>query len=302
MRRSSQKLLREYIIYKITNNITQKCYVGWTINLKKRTDKHFRDLRANRHHSTKLQRAFNKYGMDAFDTTIVEKFTGDLTIANEREIEIISLLNSYNEGYNCTPGGGGNTGHFKEKHWNRVEVHQYDVKGNFINTFSTKKEAYAALIGNQKDGSIQFKNSLNVICRDEFVLSKEKQTREALCNCHIYDLDGKYVDSFYSAKYAGLELGLNNTNIMFVIDKPRTLGNFQWRSTFKESIQPIKKQSKETVRTSCGKAIMQFDLDDNLINEYQTQSDAVRCYGESLLSCLRGVTKTAYGYKWKFKN
>lgn len=49
-------------IYYIINKETGKRYVGQTINIKSRKEKHYTALRNNRHHSHKLQRAFNKYG------------------------------------------------------------------------------------------------------------------------------------------------------------------------------------------------------------------------------------------------
>ena len=52
-------------IYKIQNKNTGKCYVGSAVNIDRRKKKHFLELRNGIHHSLKLQRSYNKHGIDA---------------------------------------------------------------------------------------------------------------------------------------------------------------------------------------------------------------------------------------------
>ncbi|SRR6266568_93541 len=59
-------------IYRITCTTTSKIYIGSAMNLRTRRNKHFEDLRGNVHHSITLQRAWNKYGADAFTFEILE--------------------------------------------------------------------------------------------------------------------------------------------------------------------------------------------------------------------------------------
>ena len=52
------------------------------------------------------------------------------------------------------------------------------------------------------------------------------------------------------------------------------------------------------------KPILQYDSQGNLINEYQSAQDAGRYLGKSgnsIADCASGRQKTAYGYKWKYK-
>lgn len=67
-------------IYKIQSTIKpDRCYVGSAVNIKSRWIYHKRDLRANRHHSIKLQRHYNKYGeADLVFTILVGCETIDL--------------------------------------------------------------------------------------------------------------------------------------------------------------------------------------------------------------------------------
>ena len=54
-------------IYKITNKLNGKAYVGLTIqNVETRYKQHLYLLENNKHHSTKLQKDFNTYGKENF--------------------------------------------------------------------------------------------------------------------------------------------------------------------------------------------------------------------------------------------
>lgn len=52
------------------------------------------------------------------------------------------------------------------------------------------------------------------------------------------------------------------------------------------------------------KPILQYDLQDNLLNEYQSAQEAGKYLnksGNSIADCAAGRQKTAYGFKWKYK-
>lgn len=59
-------------IYIIKNTINKKVYVGSAINLKSRWKRHLWALSKNVHHSSILQKAFNKYGAENFFIEILE--------------------------------------------------------------------------------------------------------------------------------------------------------------------------------------------------------------------------------------
>ena len=75
-------------IYKIVNKVNQKFYLGSTQNFHIRKLSHFASLRRKRHHSIHLQRAFDKYGEENFEFTIVEECENTL----EREQELLDSL------------------------------------------------------------------------------------------------------------------------------------------------------------------------------------------------------------------
>ena len=62
----------EGVIYRFLNRVNGKCYVGQTINFKKRKHHHLTLLRIGKHVNTHLQLAFIKYGEENFEFEILE--------------------------------------------------------------------------------------------------------------------------------------------------------------------------------------------------------------------------------------
>ena len=66
-----------YYIYKIENLINHRKYIGLTNNIQRRRNRHFTDLRCNRHDNSFLQKEFNIYGINNF--SFDEIYQGDIT-------------------------------------------------------------------------------------------------------------------------------------------------------------------------------------------------------------------------------
>lgn len=85
-------------IYRIFNTITSKSYVGSSKNLRSRQQNHLNGLKCNRHHSSKLQKSWDKYGADAFWYEILE-FIDTLEELIPREQFWIDKLSSTSREY-----------------------------------------------------------------------------------------------------------------------------------------------------------------------------------------------------------
>lgn len=91
-------------IYRIVNIITGESYVGQSKDIEKRWAEHDTMLQKGQHHSSKLQRAYDRYGAKAFIKTVLKiypyynKFTLD-----KDETMFIQMFNSYHRGYNMKP-------------------------------------------------------------------------------------------------------------------------------------------------------------------------------------------------------
>ncbi|HHG5664268.1 TPA: NUMOD3 domain-containing DNA-binding protein [Pseudomonas aeruginosa] len=71
-------------IYQIRNLVNGKRYVGSSVRLKKRWAEHLKDLAGGDHHAKALQRAWNKYGADAFVFSVLEFCGRDVLIDREQ--------------------------------------------------------------------------------------------------------------------------------------------------------------------------------------------------------------------------
>lgn len=82
-------------IYRIIHIETDRCYVGQSIDINKRWKQHILDLNAERHHAVHLQRAWTKYGDNAFTFEILEEC--NLENLTEREqFWMDNLLSEFN--------------------------------------------------------------------------------------------------------------------------------------------------------------------------------------------------------------
>lgn len=81
-------------LYRITNTITGKAYIGSSNkDTNGRLIQHKSDLKAGRHFNVLLQRAWNKYGEDAFMFEHLLDFSGSYEYLIEEETKAIQALN-----------------------------------------------------------------------------------------------------------------------------------------------------------------------------------------------------------------
>lgn len=98
-------------VYVITNKINGHTYVGSSTNIKERWRIHVSELSKNKHHSLYLQRAWNKYGEEFFEFSIIEYCETSLLMQREQ-----FYMNTLKPEYNIVKIAGRTTGykHAKE--------------------------------------------------------------------------------------------------------------------------------------------------------------------------------------------
>jgi group I intron endonuclease len=139
-------------IYKITNLIDGKVYIGQTVNYNKRKKRHLNSLKNGNHHNEHLQRAFDKYGEDSFKIELIKKC--NIEELDKLERYYIRELDACNhdKGYNMMYGGqryrnftkevrlkmseAGKGRKFTEEHKKRIGLAQ---KGRVISRQSIEK-------------------------------------------------------------------------------------------------------------------------------------------------------------------
>ncbi len=100
-----QNVYRDMIVYKATNNVNGKMYIGQTVKtLEYRRKKHNKSVKEG--NCPYFYRALLKYGKDNFKWEVI-CICPNVDILNEQEQYYIAFYNSMNEriGYNLTSGG-----------------------------------------------------------------------------------------------------------------------------------------------------------------------------------------------------
>ena len=134
--------MASHYIYKITNIINEKIYVGKSKNPKVRWMQH---KSSSKKRNTKLYYAMRKYGIENFIFEILEEC--DEYSINDKEIYYISSMSPY---YNMTTGGDGG-GFLNKNHgenWRTAikkckskKVACYDLDGNLIKIYDSCRDA-----------------------------------------------------------------------------------------------------------------------------------------------------------------
>lgn len=146
-------------IYKITNKINGRCYIGQTNNPKRRFQEH-KNMGYTDGTGKLLYYAFNKYGIENFTFEVIDSGEN----YDELEKYYIEKFNSFADGYNCTIGGenppiGSHTIYTDDEINEVIEL--------LMNTELTFKEI--SNITNIPDGYINHINTGNSRKRDDLV-------------------------------------------------------------------------------------------------------------------------------------
>lgn len=91
-------------IYKITNSINKRIYIGSAVNFRLRKNRHITSLNKNKHCNNKLQRFVNKYGIDKLSFSILEECEKQKLL--EREQFYMDSLECVKKGFNILPIAG----------------------------------------------------------------------------------------------------------------------------------------------------------------------------------------------------
>ena len=134
-------------IYKITNNVNGKVYIGQTIQtIKERFYQHCATKCSNSVLNMAIHKAIKKYGKSNFTIEVIEEVDKDSL--NDREKFWIEYYNSYNNGYNSTRGGQDSSTHCKELDTESIikEYNSGKSLRSIGNTFKVDKQTIKDLL------------------------------------------------------------------------------------------------------------------------------------------------------------
>ena len=277
-------------IYKITNKINGKMYVGQSQDIFERWRTHETNFRLKRYDYT-LYRAFEKYGFENFEFSVIEEITTEQL--NERERYWIKTLHTYVKdpecnGYNMTVGGEG---------LGLIDIEE--VK--YLWGLGKSVIEIAEQTGHDRSAIRKYLAECPDYNEQEARSRGNKrmwQNRgEAV---EQYTLAGNYIDTFYNLADAERCTGISSKSIWnTVAKKTLTAGGYQWKYCSDESlVTDVSKKAKRQKRP-----VMQINKD-GTTKRYESSAEAERQTGISAITIRKvcqGKGKTAGGYVWKYE-
>lgn len=290
--------MRTYYIYKATNKINGKSYIGQTCNFEKRKKQH---IRCYEKENCYFHRAIQKYGVDCFLWEIIETCQG-AEKAFELEKYYIEKFNTYRNGYNMTKGGEGAPYH------NARAVVLLTLDGEYVKRYDSAQDTEIDGFHNS-DVLLSCKNLLHsckgymFMFEDEYRKNGAKIYRKPepngmkkIIQC---DINGNFINEFKSVQEASIKTNSNRTAISGVLAKRYKTANgfiFVYKEDFPIKDLSIYKKNKK------GKKVAQVNpITGDIIKVFDRISDAGKDLGVSYKAIHKVVdmpNRTAYGYKW----
>lgn len=225
------------IIYKITNKITNKVYIGQTKKtLEKRWHQHIKEaqdaINGDRQNFPLFHRMIIKYGKENFNIELLEECSDDKLDIKERYW--INQFNSYNDGYNATIGG---QDVFKERKSQGQKVLKYSLDGEFLCSYSTAQEAADSV----KVHSSNIRKNCNGLSKScagfKWRWAKEEEEPIYPINSNgtknrkvvQYDLNGQFISEYENISEAAKSVGISRTGIYNCCNnRQKTSAGFLW--------------------------------------------------------------------------
>ncbi len=280
-----------FYIYKITNLINNKIYIGKTCrDINTRWNEHC-SRAFNQEDNLYLHNAINKYGKNNFNIEEIDS-TDNINILNQLEQKYIDLYRSNQKefGYNLTIGGDGN----QKYYWN--DIRELWDKGYSVKEITKIMGCYRGTIGQAlKDyPSYSYHESLQ---RSNF-------NKKAI---NQYDNNRNLLRQYDSIAEAARILQCSEASISQCLNnKTYSALGFFWTYANEELPINIKLKYKNKKR-----AIKQYDLQHNYIKTFDTAANAARAVhpnsninasASCILQVCKGNRKTAYGYQWEYED
>lgn len=225
-------------IYKITNIINNKIYIGKSIKIERRWSEHkaeINDLAKQNH----LYCAMRKYGIDNFHFEIIELCPENNTTLSDREKYWINFYNSYENGYNETRGG---EGQFQYK---PSDIYKLWDEGYSIPEIIDKLHCERQIVDDNLKHYSNF-STTEAIKRSEPIRRQKISNTASIKQSYPvfqYDLEGNFIAEYPNLTAAAKHFGYNKDNsitkVINNIDRKLAYG-YQWSKEKVEKMPFVK--------------------------------------------------------------
>lgn len=315
-------------IYKITNKINGHAYIGKATDIARRWRKHKGVGPEDHEYEYPLYKAFRKYGIENFTFDVIEECL--VSELDNKEIYWIAFYDTYCNGYNQTKGGNSPTHSKKidEKILNAIDnllatttltqkeiAIQYDISEEMVQGINTgrywKRDRTYPIRVTKSPNVLQFKYYCSQCGKSLY-----SQNKTGLCqDCYKTQISSKRGN--LTAKELALDVyhnGFTKVGQKYGVSDNAvkkwcvTLGLPKLKPELKQYVEEqILHLPPKVKGTTKPRPVVQLDIEtETYISEFPTLSDAANAIGVSngdghISDVCKGKRKTAYGYKWKYK-
>lgn len=286
-------------IYKITNILNNKMYIGQSINIQERFSEYKRlaqDINFLNKFQYPLYLALNKYGIDKFKFEIIMECKEEEL--NYWEQYWINILNTYihnpnSQGYNLTRGGDGHRIISNEQIKEIITLWNEGLSTGDISLITEiEKHAIIRYLKENTNYTIEESNKRGHI-------NSSIHHQKAI---NVYNKYGKLIYNFSSVKEAGEKLNILAKEISSVVSnrKPSLYGMF-----FLDANEDQIKGLIDRMRRQKPPAVIETDKDNiQILNIFFTKNEIKKYLQRDQISsiqpCCKGHYKSAYGHYWMY--
>ena len=288
-------------IYKITNKLNGKIYIGQTRqDIPSRWKQHVQQSGDGYHgKKTHFMYAIRKYGADAFVVEEIEEC--DNSLLNEREVYWIKEYDAIAKGYNLSIGGNGCQKIPDEEimfWWNNGKTMIEISKVLPLHPETISRHLQRMGITHEE-----------ILKRGNIAATKSREFQ-----VYQYDIDGNYIAEFESLEAARLAVGVKHI-VPSGNGKRKMFGGYQWRKYKTDNIgsvrnqKQIRKKGKKTIddkhkKVTCkGRKVVQFTLDGDYVRTFNSIRQAATETGGNcgaIGHACSGKNRHSGGYQWMY--
>jgi len=307
-------MIKKVYIYALINPLNnQVFYVGYTYDLKRRFNSHMNIYGKKREKNSYKDNVINKIlklGLKPEMKVIDEcdyVFNSEHNMFEHQRLEIYYIKKYRDEGIkltNLTEGGDGGCTFSKK-------IYQYSETGEFLkeynsiidftNFYGIKQTAITNIIDQKKFKT--YRSTYLFSSQEKAKIFKFVRALKHTTPILQYSLDGKFICEYKSQADAYRKTNILQPGINICLKKRcKQFGNYYW--FYKNEVPKVIEKYKGRYSTMI-KSIQQYDLNNNLIAEFKSISEATRCLNISsgwIVNNLKNNTKSCKGFIFKYNN
>lgn len=315
-------------IYCISNS--KYFYIGQSVDIYRRWNKHRWELKNNKHKNQIMQNVYNLHiETDPFEYAIIKETVPEELNKTEKEfvieyhykfpnkrcmniadpercytsnLEIRQKISMTMTGKSLSEETKAKMSESRkgQKHeWSRKKIAQLDIEGNLIKIWDSVKDAEREL-----ETRINKKNKLcggfQWQLYEEWLENpkgKVHHKHNITDTIKQFDLQGNFIREWKSIKEAADRTNTSRTSLTSCLNgRGKTAGGFLWSYAYEINTNIAPNRSK------CRKTVKQLTLDRIFIKEWnsiQEASENLNIKLGSIKNCIKGTQKQAGGYLWE---